>query len=396
MTPIDSTFPHTEAQRQVHAQQRLAGFGRLRFVPALEAEFLAELDQDHARRLAWLSVLVLLIWALLAVSDHWRIDASQLSRAQRGVWHELLVSRALIGSFLIVSTSLAWRDRLGPARRHWVVAGALLICTCGGWGATCYLRLPGYQLMEILVLLTAGLFLPIGLTLRQTLPLVGACLLAVSAVGLLRLDGDALARYAYTVMLMAGTALVCAYGAYFREYAQREQFLMRAELSWQASHDALTGLSNRRLFDERLRLLLRQSRREQQGLVLMLLDVDHFKGFNDRYGHPAGDQALCDLANLLQAQASRPLDLAARLGGEEMALLLYGARRADAERLASTLLERLRGLHIAHAGSASGRLSLSVGLSEASPDDTARSLYQRADRLLYLAKQRGRDQVVAG
>jgi diguanylate cyclase (GGDEF)-like protein len=170
----------------------------------------------------------------------------------------------------------------------------------------------------------------------------------------------------------------------------------RAELSWQASHDALTGLSNRRLFDERLRLLLRQSRREQQGLVLMLLDVDHFKGFNDRYGHPAGDQALCDLANLLQAQASRPLDLAARLGGEEMALLLYGARRADAERLAATLLERLRGLHIAHAGSASGRLSLSVGLSEASLDDTARSLYQRADHLLYLAKQRGRDQVVAG
>jgi diguanylate cyclase (GGDEF)-like protein len=157
---------------------------------------------------------------------------------------------------------------------------------------------------------------------------------------------------------------------------------------------ALTSLANRRLFDERLGILARQAHRETQYLALVLVDVDHFKRFNDQYGHPAGDAALQAVAEVLQGVATRPLDLAARLGGEEMALLLYGANAEAAQRLGLEALGRLRQLGISHQGSSTGRLSMCLGVSLLRPGESTESLYQRVDRLLYEAKEGGRDRMV--
>jgi diguanylate cyclase (GGDEF)-like protein len=159
--------------------------------------------------------------------------------------------------------------------------------------------------------------------------------------------------------------------------------------------DALTGLANRRCFGERLELAMRQRQRRSDALLtLLLIDVDHFKAYNDRYGHHLGDLALQTLAACLTGAARRPGDLAARLGGEEFALLLNtdsaGARHCAAE-LQAALVARA----IAHeAGGASGRLTLSMGLAQALPGETPDLLYQRADAALYRAKAAGRDQLM--
>lgn len=395
MRPPDTLFPITEAQRTAYARQLRQGFGRLRFEPALEAAFMEDFDRGLDRRLAWLSLLITSVWLLFSALDPVRMQPERLPPHQQGLWAELLLVRGMVAAVLLLATWRAWRHPMARHRRSWVAATALVVTVGGAWGATCYLRLGGFQPLEIFLLLVAGLFLPIGLTLRQTLPLAAVCLTGMSAVGVLQLEGAAQGRFLYLAGLMVLTALLAAFGAYHREYAQREQFLLRAELGWQAGHDGLTGLCNRRLFDDRLQALVRQAQRDGTPLALVLADVDHFKRFNDVYGHPAGDTALQTVAEVLQAMASRPLDLAARLGGEEMAVVLHGASRADAVRLAGQALAALRERGVPHAGSEHGWLGMSLGVAMVEPGDTPLALYQRADRALYQAKHSGRNRVIA-
>lgn len=164
-----------------------------------------------------------------------------------------------------------------------------------------------------------------------------------------------------------------------------------------ALHDTLTGLANRRKFDEHMQRALAQYQRDQTSGALILLDVDYFKRFNDLYGHPAGDQALVQIAQCLKTAARRPIDLAARLGGEEFALLLEhtdvtGARDC-AERARSLLLQAV----IIHAGNPSvGFVTLSAGIALFSPGDTPDTIYARADAALYAAKAAGRNRSVVG
>jgi diguanylate cyclase (GGDEF)-like protein len=396
MAPHDTLFPITEAQRTAYARQLRAGFAWLRFEPALEKTFIEEFDRGLDRRLAWLVLLVLGVWGLVFALDPLRMQPDELPVEAKTLWTELVLTRSVVLTALLLATWRSWGRTLGGHRRYWVVATALVVTLGGAWGATCYLRLGGFQPLEILLLLIAGLFLPIGLTLRQTLPLVAVCLLGMTSVGVLLLEGAAQGRFLYFAGLMVVTALLAAFGAYHREYAQREQFLLRAELGWQAGHDSLTGLCNRRLFDDRLQALVRQVQRDATPVALLLADVDHFKRYNDMYGHPAGDAALQAVAEVLQSMAARPLDLVARLGGEEMAVILHGATAADAQRLARQALDQLANRRLPHAGSEHGRLSMSLGMAMAESGDSPLALYQRADRALYQAKHSGRNCVILG
>ncbi|WOB28566.1 MULTISPECIES: diguanylate cyclase domain-containing protein [Xanthomonas] len=162
----------------------------------------------------------------------------------------------------------------------------------------------------------------------------------------------------------------------------------------QAHEDALTGLPNRRHFDEALARDISRARRSGRPLVLAILDIDHFKRINDRYSHAIGDAVLHDVGELLTA-AARTSDLPARLGGEEFALLLGETALSDAQ----LLCERIRMLFHARAdwGDVEGlQVTFSAGLAELGDDDTGSSLMQRADHALYEAKSAGRDRICAG
>ena len=158
--------------------------------------------------------------------------------------------------------------------------------------------------------------------------------------------------------------------------------------------DDLTRVANRRAFDRGLAAAM--SRRSGVPLSLLVLDVDHFKAYNDLYGHPAGDGVLVAIGRILREAASRPTDLAARIGGEEFAILLPDTTLEGAVRVAAKIHEALAALAMAHAGSSvNGHVTVSIGVAQAIPQEAADEFVARADKATYAAKNAGRNRTCA-
>jgi diguanylate cyclase (GGDEF)-like protein/PAS domain S-box-containing protein len=168
---------------------------------------------------------------------------------------------------------------------------------------------------------------------------------------------------------------------------------LNEQLKFLADTDTLTGLANRRVFDQALEREVAQSQRAGRPLSLLLIDVDRFKAFNDTYGHPAGDECLRRVSTVLRETVRRPLDLAARYGGEEMAVLLPETGLGGAVDLAEEVRRAVRSLAIAHTGSEKGIVTVSVGAAVLTGGQGARDLLRQADEALYAAKGGGRDRV---
>ena len=183
-----------------------------------------------------------------------------------------------------------------------------------------------------------------------------------------------------------------------RKVAERTRELAEANrrLSQLAITDGLTGLFNHRHFHERLEKEVERSKRIGLPLSLLMIDVDHFKAYNDRNGHPAGDAVLRQVAQLL-TRGRRVNDIVARYGGEEFAVLLLDTPGDSAKRVAEQLRHRVAGASFENgAHQPSGRLTISVGVATLPGDaETDRDLVAAADRALYAAKNRGRNRVAA-
>ncbi|WP_204103725.1 MULTISPECIES: diguanylate cyclase [Spirulina sp. CCY15215] len=164
-----------------------------------------------------------------------------------------------------------------------------------------------------------------------------------------------------------------------------------------ATFDGLTQIANRRCFDETLEREWRRMVREEEPLSLILCDIDHFKLYNDTYGHPAGDSCLQKVAAAIAGVAQRPGDLVARYGGEEFALILPNTPSYGAVTVAKSIRKSLKKLQIVHGKSRSGQyVTISVGIASLIPTtrSTAEGLLQSADRALYQAKKEGRDRII--
>ena len=192
--------------------------------------------------------------------------------------------------------------------------------------------------------------------------------------------------------------LGAAFNKMARDLAQRETELRKAndQLRMLATTDGLTGLANRRCFDEAIAAEWHRARREFKMIAVVLVDVDIFKKYNDRYGHTDGDRCLRAIAGVLSSAARRPGDLAARIGGEEFALLLPGSTLEHASAIAEKLRADIAALAIEHLDSETRHVTISVGVAAARPQQNSvpASLLDHADRAMYRAKRAGRDRVV--
>jgi len=229
-------------------------------------------------------------------------------------------------------------------------------------------------------------------------------------------QAEVLADWRTDTLLRGGTVLVLMGGLIFvgrklvvqikrRESAEYQSRIARLEvedLNWSleqlAMQDGLTGLANRRHFDHMLAIELARSVRDQMPVSLLMLDVDHFKLYNDNYGHLRGDACLKKIAVALRASLRRPSDLAARYGGEEFAVILPNCDAEGALSVAELIRLEVHQLELEHRSNPQGVVTVSLGVSTlecpskmALPSD----LIEAADGALYESKHKGRDQVTS-
>jgi diguanylate cyclase (GGDEF)-like protein/PAS domain S-box-containing protein len=197
--------------------------------------------------------------------------------------------------------------------------------------------------------------------------------------------------------LAAGQGVVLAIRDVSRRKLAEDQLASaNRRLEILAAQDGLTGLANRRAFDETFARELARAARDTQPLSLLLADVDRFKTYNDAYGHPAGDDVLRQVALLLETAARRPGDLAARYGGEEFAAVLPATDTKGALRVAELFRSSVESLQLQHVGSTCGVVTVSVGVASvlgAREGYVPADLLRRADEALYAAKAGGRNRV---
>lgn len=182
-----------------------------------------------------------------------------------------------------------------------------------------------------------------------------------------------------------------------RQRAEAQLTAANDELGRLARTDPLTGLANRRVYDESLAREWRRAKRVGAPLSLLLIDVDRFKAYNDRYGHPKGDVALRQVAGCLAEQARRPGDTVCRIGGEEFAVILGDTDQEGAVQVAERMRGAVEALALPHADNAGGVVTISLGLERARPTfKVENDVHVAADAALYRAKNEGRNRVCTG
>jgi diguanylate cyclase (GGDEF)-like protein len=214
-------------------------------------------------------------------------------------------------------------------------------------------------------------------------------------------------------LLLACTIVFTLYGCYCQERDDRLNWLLHLrerlllqdlenanqQLQDASRSDMLTEVANRRHFDEHLAEVWEQVRRDGGEVALMMIDVDHFKAYNDRYGHPAGDACLKAVASALRRRLRGPGDLIARYGGEEFIAVLGGTSLQTVHGAAERIRRGIEGLNILHATSSTHAVvTVSIGVATMTPSSPGASttrLISAADEALYRAKEGGRNRVFA-
>jgi two-component system chemotaxis family response regulator WspR len=185
----------------------------------------------------------------------------------------------------------------------------------------------------------------------------------------------------------------------YRALRKSQQDLMESNLELQrlTNVDGLTGLSNRRYFNEYIETEWRQAIRAKEPISLLMVDIDHFKQYNDTYGHLAGDEVLRTVAQTVMKSFRRPKDLAARFGGEEFVVILPQTAIGDLQMLADKVVSAVEALDLPHSASTVGaRVTISAGAATSIPrnGDSFFSLIEAADKALYEAKRTGRNRAL--
>lgn len=369
-----------------YAAQLAQGFRSLRFARALEREFEAEYTAQHLTRLRVGLAVAIALYGLFVLLR---------LRAETGPAGELILQlrTGAIGG-LLLTLALSY---VPPLR------GLLPLVTLAsyvGFGAA----ITGVEVVahrhgidrhyEGLILLSFHLYMFSGLLFRPALA-AGGCILLGYALG--GWAGGLVGKpWAYELLFLGLTHVIGGAALYSMERVERDNFLRRRLFGVLATQDGLTGLYNRMAFFQQFERSARQAARENVPIGVVLFDIDHFKSYNDRYGHLEGDNCLRRVANAVREEFRRPLDAIARYGGEEFVGIWYDAPPQSVRSLAEQVRAAVQALRITNGDAPSGRVTVSVGaiVCRPSEDEPLLALIKRADKALYEAKEKGRNRVV--
>jgi diguanylate cyclase (GGDEF)-like protein len=368
--------------------------GRLRFADRVESPFLEYLRITQHRSALTTAVLCSAVWIFYIALDSWRLWGLQGSgNADEFFWRSFAPRFMVLVCFACVLYAL-----LVPnvrRRLYEMCVGGLVLGISLAVAASAYTlkNLAMHDTGVVMVLFVGVAFFPLGVRLRVMGPIAFIISIAFTVAGplILRSADDLVDHWILTAVIWI-TFVLSGIAAYYREKSVREQYLLRHLLNWEASHDALTGLANRRMFREHMDRCMRLAQRDRVPMYLVIFDIDHFKLYNDQYGHVAGDKVLTTWAQLMLDFARRPLDLAVRLGGEEFAAVLYDISEPVLQRRLDGLNSDLAQRNIEHKNSPTAPyVTVSAGAAFLLAADTHDGIFQRADALLYRAKSEGRN-----
>jgi diguanylate cyclase (GGDEF)-like protein len=381
-------LPSEDLPDSPHARQLRAGFPWLIFNGALEAEFRRSNFDEHLLHIRVNLCLALVICIAFSAMDALVLGA-ELNRIPRAIHMLVILPVLLIG---LAATFSAQRHRIySPLAVIAVtilglsVAAIQVIATLNGIAV----------LFPCLLLTIVFVYFMGGLIFYHALAANVMVMLVYIALGSALTLPDR--EFSYDALAMVAANLFCASVVYMHEKTSRIRFLEACILREMVARDGLTGIQNRRMFDQHIQLVWQQGVRNQQRVAVLLADIDCFKDYNDRYGHQAGDECLRAVAISLSQSARRPLDFVARYGGEEFAVVLYEASREYVAEVLTRIQRSIAELNIAHEASrVASRLTLSVGAAFVLPSDgrTLEGLIQLADEALYSAKEQGRNRVI--
>jgi diguanylate cyclase (GGDEF)-like protein len=373
-----------------YAHELRRGLARLRFDAPLEAEYCAvHLQRVRLRVRIWFS-LTFVLSVLFTVEQVRRMGFRDPA------------SLAHLGALLPCTSALFWLVWSRHYGRFYQPASRVLVTVfCALISVFIARAVAGGREVELsgLAVNLIAVFFFAGLRFRQALVTAVIMLAAFTAAALA--VGLPSAILLKSMVAMSLTSVIAAIVYHDVEQSYRRSFLENALIGELVARDGLSGLMNRRAFDEHLLRVWQHALRDQRSIAILMIDVDHFKRYNDDFGHQAGDLALRNVAQAVKGFARRPLDIAARYGGEEFAVILYDLApehvRDTAERLRESV-ERLK-IRPSDAGApmepeAAVTVSVGVGLVAPTIGRTPQGAVQLADEALYEAKTAGRNRVV--
>jgi diguanylate cyclase (GGDEF)-like protein len=381
-------LPTADLPDSPHARQLQTGFPWLTFDPELETEFRrTHFDENLLHTRVNLCLAVVITIAFTAMESI--VLGPELNRIPSMIHVLVIIPTLLIG---LAASFSAQRHRIYPPL---AMAGATIlglgvtaiqiVATLGGMSIV----FPCLMLTIIFVYFMGGLIFYHAVAANVIVMFV---YLAVGTA--LQLPGR---EFAYDALSMVAANLFGASIVYMHEKTSRMRFLEACLLREMVARDGLTGIQNRRMFDQHIQRVWQQAVREEERVAVLLADIDCFKDYNDRYGHQAGDECLRAVAVSLTQCARRPLDFVARYGGEEFALVLYEASREYVAEVLTRIQRSIAELNIPHEASrVASRLTVSIGAAFILPSSnrTPDGLIQLADEALYSAKEQGRNRVV--
>jgi diguanylate cyclase (GGDEF)-like protein len=378
----------TDLPDSPHARQLSAGFPWLTFAKDLEGEFRRLHLSEHVRHIRvnlFIAAVLLLAFSAMDVI----VIGAPYARIVNWIHFGVMVPLILLVIWAGLSTR---RDRYyAPVTMVAAAIGGLCVVAILALASRAGVDtlFPGLLLITIFLYFFAGLLFYQSLTANL---IIFFSYLATAAA----LEFP-VKEFAYNNIVLLLTNLVGAAVAFAHERTSRTRFLESGVLQEMVARDGLTGIQNRRMFDQHIQRVWQQALRERHRIAVLLVDIDCFKDYNDFYGHQAGDECLKAVALSLNQGARRPLDFVARYGGEEFAVILYQANREYVAEVLTRIQRSIAELNIPHEASRiAQRLTVSVGAAFAmpGPDRTQEGLIQMADEALYAAKEQGRNRVV--
>jgi diguanylate cyclase (GGDEF)-like protein len=376
-----------ELPDSVHAQELRDGVSRLQFSGALESRYLAaHLQRVRVSVRVWFSIgiVVSLVYSV--------VQAVRTGIFSAGFAMEFLI----VVPCAAVLAWLAWSRT--SYDRYYMRLAPVLVTAKGAIAAYFIAQLIGKGYDEelgMLAIYVVAAFFFAGLLFRAAVTAAAAIVVSYAATALSFGLTSTLELKGFILLLVTTVMGTIVYRDVERSH--RRSFLEGALIAELVTRDGLTGLMNRRALDEQLPRLWFQAQRDRRALTVLMIDIDHFKSYNDSHGHQAGDTALRSVARIIREFTRRPLDIAARYGGEEFVVVFYDMTVQQSQETAERLryaVQRAVSLKYRQSEVPGVTISIGGGVVEPTVGRTLEGALQFADQALYRAKNAGRNCVV--